>query len=157
VGRNSRRLVEWGLTLLVILLVCAYFVREFRYVQGQGELAAVKTTLGALRTALLLDHLKGVIDGTTQTKPVQANPFLLLAPVPANYAGVLSDANRPSLQPGTWVFDAYCSCLGYAPRYAYALTTPTDTAGVWFRVSKPPGPLQITAMQSYRWQEQPLE
>jgi hypothetical protein len=126
-------------------------------VQAQGELAAVKTTLGALRTALLLDHLKSAIDGTTQTKPLQSNPFLLMAPVPANYVGVLSESQSKVLKPGTWVYDAYCRCIGYEPLYAYATTLPADSAGLWFRVSAPPGPLQITAMQPYRWQDQPLE
>jgi hypothetical protein len=149
--------VEWGLTLLIIMLVTAYFGREFRNVQAQGELAAVKTTLGALRTALLLDHLKRAIEGTEQTSPVQTNPFLLLAPVPVNYAGVLSENQAKLLKPGTWVFDAYCRCIGYEPLYSYALNTAADTSGVWFRISAPPGPLQITAMQSYRWQDQRLE
>lgn len=156
-SRTSRRLVEWGLTLLIILLASAYFGREFRYVQGQGELAAVKTTLGALRTALLLDHLKNAIDGTDKTQPPQTNPFLLLAPVPANYAGELSENKAKPLKPGTWVYDAYCRCIGYEPLYAYALNTAADTSGLWFRISAPPGPLQIKAMQPYRWQDQALE
>jgi hypothetical protein len=150
-------MLEWGLALLVVLLVAAYFGREFRYVQGQAELAAVKTTLGALRTALLLDHLKNAAEGASPASAVQTNPFLLLATVPANYSGVLSEAKGKPLRPGTWVFDAYCRCIGYEPLYAYALNTPADAGGLWFRVSAPPGPLQISAMQAYRWQDQVLE
>jgi hypothetical protein len=156
-SRSTRRLLEWGLALLVVLSVAVYFGREFRYVQGQAELAAVKTTLGALRTALLLDHLKNAVDGPRTNASVQTNPFLLLAPVPANYVGLLSEAKGKPLQPGNWVFDAYCRCIGYEPLYAYALNTPSSSAGLWFQVSAPPGPLQITAMQAYRWQDQALE
>jgi hypothetical protein len=154
---NNRRLLEWSLILVVVLLASGFFVREFRFVQGQGELAAVKTTLGALRTALLLDHLKRAVDGKADTAALQRNPFLLLAPVPANYAGALSSMQGQVPQPGSWVFDAYCHCIGYEPLYPQALATQSDAPAVWFRVSAPPGPLQITAMQSYFWLGQPLE
>jgi hypothetical protein len=149
--------VEWSLLLLVILVVAAVFVRQFRYVQGQGELAALKTTLGALRTALLLDHLKQAVDDPAGLRPVQRNPFLLLAPVPANYAGALASAKGQGLRPGTWVFDAYCHCIGYEPLYPYALDLASDAPTLWFRISAPPGPLQIQAMQTTLWQGQPLE
>lgn len=152
-----RRMLEWSLLLLVILVVAGMFARQFRNVQAQGELAAVKTTLGALRTALLLDHLKGVVDGTNASRPVQRNPFLLLAPVPANYAGALASAKGQGFKPGTWVFDTFCNCIGYEPLFPQALDMPSDAPAVWFRVSAPPGPLQIRAMQAYLWQGQVLD
>lgn len=160
---STRRGLEWSLLLIIVVLVAGYYVREFRFVQGQGEAAAVKTTLGALRTALLIDHLKGVVDGTPPGRPVQANPFLLLDHVPANYAGALGrrtvqvqqeQQERPVQQAGTWVFDADCHCIGYWPLYPQGLNTPTDAPALWFRISKPPGPLQIRAMQRYVWQGQ---
>jgi hypothetical protein len=149
--------VEWSLLILVILVLAGLFVRQFRYVQGQGELASVKTTLGALRTALLLDYLKQVVDGPAAAHPLQRNPFLLLAPVPANYAGALASANGQGLRPGTWVFDAFCNCIGYAPLYPYALDRVSDAPALWFRISAPPGPLQIQAMQTTLWQGQSLD
>ena len=154
---SHRRILEWSLLLLVILVVAGLFVRQFRNVQAQAERAAVQTTLGALRTALLLDHLKGVVDGANASRSVQRNPFLLLAPVPANYAGALASAKGQGLKPGTWVFDAFCNCIGYEPLFPQALAMPTDAPAMWFRVSAPPGPLQIQAMQAYRWQGQLLD
>jgi hypothetical protein len=149
--------VEWSLLLLVILVVAGVFVRQFRYVQGQGELAAVKTTLGALRTALLLDHLKRAVEDPAALRPVQRNPFLLLEPVPANYAGALASAKGQGLRPGSWVFDAFCNCIGYEPLYPQALDLPSDAPALWFRVSAPPGPLQIQAMQTTLWQGQSVD
>lgn len=155
---STRRGLEWSLLLIVVLLVAGFYVREFRFVQGQGEAAAVKTTLGALRTALLMDHLKGVVDGTAAARPAQANPFALLAQLPANYAGVRDRHTAPApQQAGSWVFDADCHCIGYLPLYPQGLNTPTDAPALWFRVSKPPGPLQIRAMQHYVWQGQVLD
>lgn len=157
--RVGRRLLEWGLTLLVILLGMGYFFYEFQYVEGQAELAAVKTTLGSLRTALLLDYLKAVTDGNTNQKPLQSNPFLLLDHPQANYAGELAQAKAKSqtLPAGAWVFDSYCRCIGYLPLHGGTITAVTDAPSLWFRISAPPGPLQITTMKTYLWQGQPLE
>jgi hypothetical protein len=143
--------------LLVILLVALYFVREFRNVQSQGEIAAVKTTLGALRTSLILDHLKAAVVGKEKNLPPQTNPFLLMAPVPANYAGVLSENSGKVLRPGSWVYDAYCRCIGYEPLYPYGLNTGDNNGGLWFQISPPPGPLKIAAMHAYRWQDEAVE
>lgn len=155
--RDTRRLSEWGLALLVVLTVTAYFFHEYRYVEAQSELAAVKTTLGSLRTTLLLEHLKAVADGTLNSKPVQRNPFLLLDPLPPNYAGVLADAKSKIQLPGTWVFDAFCNCIGYRPLNPAALSTQPEGGAIWFRISAPPGPLQVTAMHAYLWQALPLD
>jgi hypothetical protein len=143
--------VEWGLTVLVILVMTGVFGRQFRTVQGQGELAALKTTLGALRTALVIDHLKNTVDGQTRA-PVQRNPFLLLDHVPSNYFGTLASLKGQPLPPGNWVFDGYCNCIGYEPLYPQSLENPGDAPTVWFRISAPPGPLQITPVQEYMWQ-----
>ncbi len=156
-SRSNLRFFEWGLMLLVMLLVASYFGREFRNVQSQGEIAAVKTTLGALRTALILDHLKAAIEGKEKTLTPQINPFLLMSPVPPNYAGVLSESKVKVVRPGTWVYDAYCRCIGYEPLYPYGLNTGDNTAGLWFQISAPPGPLKIAAMHAYRWQDQDMD
>ena len=154
---STRRGLEWSLLLLIILSAAGFYVREFRLVQAQGEVAAVKTTLGALRTALLIDHLKSLVDGTAGTAAVQRNPFLLLDHAPVNYAGVLAGGAARVLQPGTWVFDSICSCIGYEPLYPQDLSTPVDAPGLWWRVSTEAPPLQIHALQRYVWLGQVLD
>jgi hypothetical protein len=153
---TTRRGLEWSLLLLIILLVVGFYARAFRAVQAQGEAAAVKTTLGALRTALLFDHLKAAVDGTAATRAAQANPFLLLDPKPANYAGERTPSGPLQLA-GTWVFDVTCRCIGYQPLYPLDLNTPEDAPALWFRISTPSGPLQLRAVQRYVWQGQVLE
>lgn len=153
----SRKAMEWSLILVVVLIITGYFFREFRSVQAQGELAAVKTTLGSLRTSLLFDFLKRQAERTDASVPVQRNPFLLLDHLPGNYAGALASAKGKAMQPGTWVFDEYCNCIGYEPLYPYGLNTPEDAHAIWFRISPPPGPLQINPMQNYQWAGQPVD
>lgn len=149
----TRRSAEWGLMVLVILVLFGVFGQQFRAVQAQGELAAIKTTLGALRTALVIDHLQGATTNKAQHRAMaQGNPFLLLYQVPANYAGIFDGANAAGVPAGNWVFDAYCNCIGYAPMYTYALEGAGDAPMAWFRISAPPGPLQISPVQVYYWQ-----
>ena len=74
----SVRIVEWSLLAAVIVLLVLLFARQVRVIQGQGELAAVKSTLGALRTALVLDHLRqNVQSGKAPVGFTQRNPFEL--------------------------------------------------------------------------------
>jgi hypothetical protein len=149
----TRRSAEWSLLVIVILVLMGVLGQQVRMVQAQGELAAIKSTLGALRTALVIDHLHAAVAQTGQrVAPPQRNPFLVLDHVPANYAGVLGVVHAETVPPGHWVFDDYCHCIGYGPTYPYALDGAGDAPMVWFRVSAPPGPLQIAPLQPYYWQ-----
>ena len=155
--RLTRRWAEWGILLAAVMVLVGAFGREFRLVQGQGELAAIKTTLGALRTALAIDHVYLAATGKNARVQPQRNPFLVLDHVPANYAGVLGAViTADAVPPGNWVFDTYCNCIGYEPLYPHALDDASDAPMLWFRVSAPPGPLQIAPLQNYRWQGQTI-
>jgi hypothetical protein len=149
----TRRSAEWSLLVVLILVLMGVFGQQIRAVQGQAERAAIKTTLGALRTALVIDHLQSAAGqkGKTVASP-QRNPFLLLDHLPANYAGVLGNPKADAAPAGNWVFDAYCNCIGYGPMYPYALETGGDDRVLWFRVSAQAGPLTIAPMHTYRWQ-----
>ena len=81
----SVRIVEWSLLAAVIVLLVLLFARQVRVIQGQGELAAVKSTLGALRTALVLDG-SGLPLDTVMPVPVAT---LVFAIGPSTAAGVI--------------------------------------------------------------------
>jgi len=156
----SGRVLEWGIVVVVLLTLMGAFERHVRVVQSQGEFAAVKSTLGALRTALVLDFLQQTVH-TARPNVVaqQRNPFLLLKEVPANYAGEFAALHLETVAPGSWVFDPDCSCIGYLPMYSQGLESPTNTPVTpvsWFKVGAAAGPLQITAMDAYVWQGQLL-
>jgi len=154
----TRRSAEWSLLAVVILVLMGVFGQQIRAVQAQAELAAIKTTLGALRTALVIDHMQAAaIHKAKAVASPQRNPFLLLDHTPGNYAGVLDGIKADAVPAGNWVFDAYCHCIGYAPMYPYALETGGDDGMLWFRVSAPPGPLTIAPLHTYRWRGEVID
>ena len=53
--------MEWGLLTLVIVVLIVVLGREIRQVRGQAERAAIQTTLGVLRTALVVAHLEAAV------------------------------------------------------------------------------------------------
>lgn len=147
--------MEWSLLAVVIVVLAFLFLREIRVMQGQGELAAVKTTLGALRTAFVIDHLQKNVAAAKSTIPLtQHNPFELLQRRPGNYAGEMHPTQSISPPAGTWIFDADCSCVGYSPIYEQWFDSPNGDAIAWFEVTGAPGPLQLQARQAYVWQGQ---
>lgn len=153
------RLLEWSLVVGVIVVLGLVFARQVRVLQGQGELAAVRSTLGALRTALVIDHLQRQVSaGRSPVVDVQRNPFKLLERPPGNYRGVF-EAAELAVAPapaGSWVFDADCDCVGYTPLYAQWFVSPSGDAMAWYRLSGEPGPSQLTAKEAYVWQDEVL-
>ncbi len=150
--------MEWSLLLGVILVLMLVFFRQVRVLQGQAELSAVKTTLGALRTALVLEHLRQRVQGGSQASvPLQHNPFELLERPPVNYRGVMGAAEAVAAPAGSWVFDPSCMCVGYVPLYGEWLDSPRGGTMAWYQVSGAPGPLQLTAKETYRWQDGRLD
>jgi hypothetical protein len=152
-------MVEWsilGLTLLVFVGLLGYYVRV---VQGHGERAMVLSTLGGLRTALVVDHLaRQVAAGApVATEPHNTpNPFSLLQLVPPNYRGEMSVPEALAAPPGSWIFDPQCRCVGYVPSSSQWLESPPDAGALWFKVTGGSGPAQLTAMGTYVWQGLPV-
>ena len=153
--RDNARLVEWGILGVLILALLGIFGRQVRVVQGQTELAALQSTLGALRTALVLEHLRHTVAGDAKSVAApQRNPFLLLSTVPPNYAGERAVLKTESTAPGSWVFDPVCSCVGYVLRYPALLDSPADLPALWFSVKGSNAPFSISANETYVWQGQ---
>jgi len=150
------RLVEWSLVAILITVLVLVFLRQVRVVQGQAELAAVRTTLGALRTAFVIQHLHeraSAMQGGS-VAAVQRNPFELLQSRPSNYFGETRTANAAVVPPGHWVFDIECGCIGYLPADSEKFDSPSGDAWAWYRVDERSGPLQLTAKEAYMWQGQ---
>ena len=152
------RTLEWSVMGMVVAILVAAFMHYTRIVQGQGEYAAVRSTLGALRSALVIDHLQ-----RSAAKPAgavvngQRNPFDLLQQRPANYSGVASSEQAASVVPGSWVFDPLCPCIGYRPLDDLWFDSPSGEPMAWFQLQGAPGPLQLTGKEIYRWQGQLLD
>ncbi len=154
----SGRLAEWGVLVFLVLVLAAIFAHQVRQVRGEAELARIKSTLGALRTALVIAHLQSAVTSATGSAAIaQRNPFLALAALPVNYAGLADAEALASLPAGSWAFDPACACVGYRPMEENRLESPPGATTLWFQVSQLPGPLQIRAELPYRWMGQAIE
>ncbi len=161
------RTLEWSVMGIVVAILVAAFTHYTRIVQGQGEYAAVRSTLGALRTALVIDHLQRSTAQTSSAAVVgaatglvadaQRNPFDLLQRTPVNYSGIANRQQADTVVPGSWVFDPACPCVGYRPLGDLWFDSPSGEPMAWFRLHGAPGPLQLTGKEIYRWQGQLLE
>jgi len=156
---RQRRGVEWGLLFAAILALVLLFLHEGRKVQAQAELAAVQATLGALRSAALLQDLHARASagrvGTVQQVLV-TNPFELLRARPGNYLGVLEAPQMLTIRPGSWFFDPDCGCVGYTPSEPRWLDSPVSAVALRFKVRIGEGPLQLEALERYVWQGSPV-
>ena len=148
-------IVEWSVVAVLLVVMITVFGRQVQVVQGQAERGLVLSTLGALRTAFVIDHLRqATLPVASRVAFQQRNPFLLLERKPANYAGEFESSQLDALVPGSWIFDPVCSCIGYMPKEPQWLESPPGALIAWFQISPPPGPFQITATQPYVWQGQ---
>ena len=50
---GTRRMVEWGIVGLALVMIVLVLVHKMRVIEGQTELSAIKTTLAALRTSFV--------------------------------------------------------------------------------------------------------
>jgi len=147
--------------LVLVIALGTALAYQVRNVGGQAELAQIKSTLGALRTALVVAHLQSAVAGSRgggqAVVLAQRNPFAALQQPPAHYAGLADPQALAVLPGGSWVFDPGCACIGYRPLEATWLESPKDAVALWFRVEAAAGPMQITALQSYVWMGQSVE
>lgn len=147
--------------VLLLIVLGAVLAHQMRALRGQAELAHIKSTLGTLRTALVVVHLESNVASTRPqggaVVQAQRNPFAALQQPPPSYAGLAGPEALVALPGGSWVFDPVCSCIGYRPSEPAWLQAPTGAVSMWFRVHASGGPLQISAQQSYVWMGQPVD
>jgi hypothetical protein len=151
------RTLEWALLLAVFVVAIGVMGQKSRDLQAQAEVAAVQSTLGSLRTTLVIAHLHKMVQaGQGTVVDMQQNPFKVLRSIPGNYAGEVARSEIAGVPAGSWVFDNECVCIGYVAMNPESLQPHAQPAALWYRVSGAPGPLQITATEDYVWQGQPL-
>lgn len=150
----GNRMVEWGVLVLVILVLAGSFGYHAYRVQGQAERAAVISTLGALRTGLAIEHLRASVASHTSSAQSPNNPFEVLQRLPPNYGGLVAGRNVEATTPGNWVFDPDCPCIGYKPMHAQWLEQPADAPALWYHIRRDSAVRELQPMQDYRWQGQ---
>ena len=96
------RLLEWSLVAAVVIALVLAFGYYANRVRGQGELAAIQMTVGALRSTLAVEDLRLKVRGVSPPVAlIPHNPFELLQRRPANYRGEASDAQCLRCLPAT--------------------------------------------------------
>jgi len=154
----NQRFVEWTLVALVLLVFVSLFLRQVREVQRQAEFAAVKSTLGALRTAFVMRYLQAQAAGEQITVATfQRNPFELLQQRPASYFGVIRITDVPRVPSGSWVYEPLCGCVGYLPRDSAEFISPNIDPMAWYAVDARSLPFQLVSKETYLWQGQVLD
>jgi hypothetical protein len=124
--------------------------------RSAAELNTFRYSLGGLRVALVLDRLRAAVRVSKYGGEAATNPFLLLGNQPINYdSGVtLKDAEVGKITPGSWFFDAACSCIGYRLRDDLRFLGPSPEPLMVFRLS-PPGVLAARA--TYVWRGEVID
>lgn len=149
-------MVEWSVLALVVLGFAGVFGHYAQRVHSLAERAAVLTTLGALRTALVLGHLHTAVRDAPDA-PVSANPFDALAQRPATYAGSVTGRDVGAVAPGQWVFDAECGCIGYKPLYLDWLQSREQLQALWFQRRGRGSTTLLVPLDRYVWHDQLVE
>lgn len=151
-GLPSTRMVEWSILAVVILVIAFVAGRYALVLRGQAERSAVLSTLGALRTGLVIAHLQAA-SGANAVSPSapEPNPFAVLRALPLNYRGEFSVVEAVTTRPGGWVFDPLCACVGYVPLDGGWSDDASKAGALWFKVASGPGPRQLTAQGTYTW------
>jgi len=141
--------------VVLVLALMVLFGRYAREVHAQSELAAIRATLGAMRTALVVEHLRQqTAQGVTPSPLVtdrSVNPVELLGKLPAGYIGEVRLAEINQVPAGSWVYAPDCACVGYLPLDADWLEQTSSDGWLWFAMARIDAVLQLHTKEKYRW------
>ena len=148
------RALEWALIAIIATGLLGILGRQSSALQTQAEVAALQSTLGSLRTSLVIDQLQRVAreQSGVQLPPPPANPFLVQGRAPANYLGEVARSRIDEVPRGMWVFDPACPCIGYRPHNPSGIEPELGHQALWYRASTLQGLTTLSALEPYRWQ-----
>ncbi len=148
----TRRMLEWTILCGVILVLLLIFGWYVQVVRAQAERAGFRATLGALRTAMVIEYLHRSVTPTQATVvPTQQNPFKLLERSPPNYRGEMALAAGTGMAGGNWVFDPACSCVAYFALDTQGIDSSGGDSMLKYRVEGAPGVMRLTPAARYVW------
>ncbi len=155
-AEGGRRLIEWAIVAAVLAVFAVLFLYKSLDVQAQAEVAAVRTNLAALRTAMVLEHIGTKTASPQMVVNLQRNPFLRLQQLPGNYRGENAVARIAGTGPG-WYFDPACDCVAYLTANARFASETGASDLLLFRVDRSAGPTRLQPMGRYSWQGEVVE
>lgn len=151
-------MLEWTILALVVLVFAGVFGRYAQRVHSQAERAAVLSTLGALRTALVVGPLQQQVQAAVPAPAAHSvNPFNALERYPVTYAGLVQGRDVGAVAPGQWVFDAQCGCIGYKPLYLDWLDSREHLDALWFQRRGSGSATFLVPLDRYVWHDQVVQ
>ena len=153
---GTRRLIEWTVVAAVLTVVALLFLQKSLDVQAQAELAAVRSNLAALRTAMVLEYIGNKASPPRIVVNSQRNPFLLLQQLPGNYQGESDVSRRAAAGPG-WYFDPTCDCLAYVEAHTRFASESGASHLLLFQLVRSDGPTRLQALGRYSLLGQTIE
>jgi general secretion pathway protein G len=100
-------LIELIVVIAVLSVLISIFLNRVEYYQELAEKTAMTENVGAIQSALTLQHSKHYIRVNTEDISLlpTENPMKWLQKLPQNYAGEFYDPKPNTVAPGNWVFD----------------------------------------------------
>lgn len=100
-------LIELIIVITVVVILAAVLLERVWFYQEQAEKAAMVEVVGAIQSALVMQHGRLLVRGMESEVTVLAadNPMRWLSKQPRNYSGEFYDPTPRSVAPGNWVFD----------------------------------------------------
>ena len=100
-------LIELIVVIAILSVLIASILNRVEYYQELAEKTAMEQNVGAIQSALTMEHGKLYVRGNAGdiTSLATENPMKWLQKLPQNYAGEFYAPSPKSVPPGSWVFD----------------------------------------------------
>ena len=100
-------LIELIVVVTIVVVLATVFLERVWFYQEQAEKTAMVEVVGAIQSALTMQHGRLLTHGMESEITVLAvdNPMKWLSKQPHNYSGEFYDPTPRSVAPGNWVFD----------------------------------------------------
>ncbi len=100
-------LIELIIVITIVVILAAVLLERVWFYQEQAEKTAMVEVVGAIQSALVMQHGRLLTRGMESEVTVLAadNPMRWLSKQPRNYSGEFYDPTPRSVAPGNWVFD----------------------------------------------------
>jgi general secretion pathway protein G len=110
-------LIELIVVIAILSVLISIFLNRVGYYQELAEKTAMEENVGAIQSALTIQHSKHYVRGNSEDISLlpTENPMKWLQKLPKNYAGEFYDPKPNTVAPGNWMFDLKAHELIYVP------------------------------------------
>ena len=127
-------LIELIVVIALLSVLIATILNRVEYYQELAEKTAMEQNVGAIQSALTMEHGKLYVHGNAGDISLLAtqNPMKWLQKLPQNYAGEFYAPTPKSVPPGSWMFDLKSRDLIYVLDRSEHFV-PGKDGGKWIR------------------------